>query len=59
MYDAGQSWQRTGAVHADKSECVQMHAMTCWGESTSWKSVGMAHRVLGGVVAMQVGTGHH
>ena len=57
--DAGQSWRRLGRVHMDKSECVQMHAMTCWGESASWKCMGMAQRVLGGTVAMQVGTRHH
>ena len=57
--EVGRSWWDTGMVHTDKCECAWMHATACWGESTSWKCMGMAHRVLGGVVAMQVGTTHH
>ena len=51
--------RETGMVHTDRSECMQMCVTTCWRESTSWKCMGMDCRVLGGVVAMQVGTGHH
>ena len=40
VHDTGWSWWRTGMVHTDESECMQMHATTCRGESTSWKCVG-------------------
>ena len=55
----GQSWWGTGIVHMDESECMQMHAMTCWREGASWKCMGMAQRVLGGTVTMQVDTRHY
>ena len=48
-----------GVVNTDKSECAWMHAMTCLGESASWKCMGMSCSVLGGAVAMQVGTTCH
>ena len=48
-----------GGVHTDESECAQMCATTCWGKSASQKCMGTAQRVLGGTVAMQVGTRRH